>query len=117
MAAAYNSVPIGIGVAGERYVESLLEANHTCHRIHRRRVHADLAVPIDGHEAEGWIDDVVHDLHVESVALADSVPISHAGAAQWIDANANLTLADCLKMSHPGKLGTIGIAVRLGQHG
>src|SRR5437773_10999853 len=82
MAAAYNSVPIGIGVAGERYVESLLEANHTCHRIHRRRVHADLAVPIDGHEAEGWIDDVVHDLHVESVAVADGVPISHAGAAQ-----------------------------------
>ena len=35
MAAAYNSVPIGIGVAGKGYVKSLLEADHARHRIDR----------------------------------------------------------------------------------
>src|SRR5439155_26074663 len=111
MAAAYNSVPIGIGVAGKGYVKSLLEADHARHRIHRRRVHAYLAVPIDRHEAERRIDDVIHDLQIESVALADGIPVSHASAAQRIHADPNLALADCLQIDHRGQIAHVGIEV------
>src|SRR5262245_24242102 len=114
MTAAYNSVPIGIGVAGKGYIESILEADHAGHRIHRRRVHPDLAVPIDGHEAEGRIDGVVHDLHIESVAVANGIPVSHAGAAQRIHTDANLALANCLKIDHRGKITHIGFEVLMG---
>src|SRR5215471_11742100 len=104
MAAAHNSVSIGIGVAGKSDVESLFEADHACHRIYRRRVHPDLAVPIDGHEAEGWIDGVIHDFQIESVAVADGVPVSNARAAQRIDTDANIAFANCLKIDHRGKI-------------
>src|SRR5512136_558233 len=117
MAAAYNSVPVGIGVAGKGYVETLLQADHACHRIHRRRVHTDLAVPIDRHEAEGRIDGVVHNLQIESVALANRIPVRHAGAAQWIHTDANLGLADNLQIDHRGKIANIGIEVRMGMYG
>src|SRR5512135_1327752 len=116
MAAAYNSVSVGIRVAGKGYVETLLEADHACHRIHRRRVHADLAVPIDGHEAEGGIDGVVHDLQIESIAVANSIPVSHAGAAQRIHTDANLALANDLQIDYRGKITHIGIEVRMGMY-
>src|SRR5882672_4239391 len=117
MASAYNSVPIGIGVAGKGYVESLLEADHACHRIHRRRIHSDLAVPIDRHEAEGRINGVVHDLQIESVAVANGIPVSHAGATQRIHTDAYLALANCLKIDHRGKIAHIGIEVLMGMYG
>ena len=34
VAPTYNSVPIGIGVARESYVESFLEIDHPCHSVH-----------------------------------------------------------------------------------
>src|SRR4029450_1437668 len=117
MAAAHDSVPIGIGIAGKGYVESLLEVDHACHRIHRRRVHPDLAVPIDCHEAESTSDDVVHDLQIESVAVANGIPVSHAGAAQRIHADVNLAGADCLQVDHRGKIAHIGIEVLMGMYG
>src|SRR5260370_19370845 len=111
MAVAYYSVPIGIGVARKGHVESLLEADHTCHRIDRRRVRPDLAVPIDCHEAERRIDDVVHNLQIESVTVANGIPVSHARTAQRIHTDANFTLADYLKIDHRGKIIHIGIEV------
>src|SRR5208282_4692622 len=34
------------------------------------------------------------------VAIADSIPIGHAGAAQWIDADTNIAVLDCLQVDH-----------------
>ena len=87
LAVADDAVAIGIGVARKGNVEPILEADHPRHGVRRRRVHADLAVPVDGHEAEGRVDRVIDDLEVQAVAIADSIPIGHAGAAQWIDAD------------------------------
>src|SRR5258705_7231299 len=117
MAAAYNSVPIGVGVARKGHVESLLETDHACHCISRRRVHPDLAVPIDRHEVKRRIDDVVHDLQIESVALGNRIPVSHARAAQWIHTEANFALADYLKIDHRVKIIYIGIEVLIRMYG
>ena len=59
------------------------------HRVRRRRIHADAAVPVERHEAEGRIDLVADDRQVEPVALGDARPVVHAGAAQRIDAHAD----------------------------
>src|SRR5262245_7474851 len=117
MAVAHDSVPIGIGVAGKGYVKSFLEADHACHRIHRRRVHPDLAVPIHCHKPESRIDNVVHNLQIEFVAIADGIIVSHARTAQWIHSDANLALPDCLQVDHRGKIAHIRIEILMGMYG
>src|SRR5262245_26797824 len=113
MAAAYDAVTISVRVAGKSYVESVFEIDHSCHRINRRRIHPDLAVPIDRHEAKGRIDGVIHNLQIESVAVTDGIPVSHAGAAQRIDTDANFALADRLKIDHRRQIAYIRIEVRM----
>src|SRR5262245_41253174 len=116
MATAYNAVPIGIRVTGESYVESVLQVDHPRHGVQRRRIHSDLTVPIDCHEAEGRIDDVVHYLQVESVVFADSLPVSHAGPTQRIDTEAKFALADCFKIDHRRQIADIRIKVLKGMY-
>src|SRR6516165_7968354 len=60
---------------------------------------------------------MVHDLQIESVAIADGIPVSHAGTTQRIHADANLALADCLQIDHRGKIAHIGIEVLMGMYG
>src|SRR5215469_15865200 len=59
MTVADYSVPIGVGITREGNIEAVFEADHARHRIHRGRVHSDLAVPIDGHEPKGRVDSMI----------------------------------------------------------
>src|SRR5215831_21213393 len=117
MAAAHDSVPICIGVTGKRDVESLPESDHSRHRIDGRRIHTDLTIPVDAHEAEGRIDEVIHDLETESVAVADGIPVGYAGAAQRIHTDTNLALADGLEIDDRREISHIGLEVRMGMRG
>src|SRR5262249_24238124 len=117
MAAAHDSVPICIGVAGKGDVESLPESDHSRHRIHRRSIHADLTIPVDAHEAEGRIDEVIHDLEVESVAVPDGIPVGYAGAAQRIHPDTNLALANGLEIDDRLEISHVGLEVRMGMRG
>ena len=67
-----DAVAVGVGVVAERDVEAVLQRDQARHRVRRRAVHADLAVVVDGHEAERRIDGAVHDGQVEPVALGDA---------------------------------------------
>src|SRR5262245_57305042 len=116
VAPTYNSVPIGIGVAGKSYVESFLEIDHSCHSVSGRRIHSDLAVPINRHEAEGRIYDLVHNFQVEPIPIADSLPVSHARATQGIYTDANLALTDCLKIDHRREIVDIIVEVLKGMY-
>ena len=60
---------------------------------------------------------MVHDLQVESVAIADGIPVSHARAAQRIYADANFALADCLKVDDRRKIIHIRIEVLVRMYG
>ena len=49
-APGHDAVAVGVGVVGEGEVEAVAEADEARHGVRRRRVHPDLAVPVDGHE-------------------------------------------------------------------
>ena len=83
-----DPVPVMVGIAGEGDLELVLQADQPLHRIRRGGVHADLAVPIDRHEAEGRIDGLVDDRQVQPVALGNRRPVVDAGAAERIDPQA-----------------------------
>ena len=51
-AARHDAVPVGVGVVAEGDVEAVLETDQGRHRVRRRAVHANLAVPVQRHEAE-----------------------------------------------------------------
>ena len=63
--ARHDAVPVGVGVVGKGDIEFVAHPDQPRHRIGRRAVHPDLAVPIDRHEAKRRIDRVVHDGRVE----------------------------------------------------
>ena len=59
-----NAVPVGVWIVGESHVILVLEVHETRHRIGTRRIHSYLAVVIDRHEREGWVDCWVRDDNV-----------------------------------------------------
>ena len=75
---------------GMANVEAIAHLYKSCHRVGRRAIHANLAVPIDPHEAKGRIDGVVDDGAVELIAIDDRSPVMHARAAQRIDADLHI---------------------------
>src|SRR5262249_21346551 len=52
--------------------------------------HADAAVPVQGHEAEGRVDGFVDYGQVEAIAFCDRRPVVDTRAAKRIDAEADL---------------------------
>ena len=63
-AARHDAVAVVIGVAGKGHVESSFKPDQRSHRIRRRTVHADLAIPIDAHEAERRVDFRIDDFEI-----------------------------------------------------
>ena len=93
-AARHDAVPVGVGVVAEGDVEAVLEPDQLRHGVGRRAVHADLAVPVQRHEAERRIHRVVHDLHVDPETFGDRRPERYARSAERIDADLELRVAD-----------------------
>ena len=77
---------IVIRVIGEGQVKLVTQRQQARHRALGGAVHADCAVFIEVHKAEGLIDVVVNDGQVEIVMLSDTLPVFDTGAAQRIDA-------------------------------
>jgi len=80
-----DTVAVGVGIGGEHDAKPILEANEPGHGIRARRVHADLAVMVDGHEGEARVDDRIDDGDVESIEGIDGLPVVSGGAAERVD--------------------------------
>ena len=90
-----DAVPVGVGVVAGEDVEARLRARApTPSRDGRRRVHADLAVPVERHERPRRVDARVHDGEVEAVAVADRRPVVHGCPAQRVGADADAAALD-----------------------
>ena len=79
-----DAMAVRVGVVAERQVEPVAQLHEAGHRVRARRVHPDLAVPVERHEPERRVDGVVGDREVEPVALADHAPVRDGGTAHRI---------------------------------
>ena len=104
-----DTVAVMVGVAGETDVEAIPQGDEPLHGVRRRRIHADLPVPIDAHEAEGGIDLAADDRQVEPIALGDRAPVVYAGAAERVDTEVQAAAADRLEVDHVGKVADVGV--------
>ena len=84
-AARHNAMAVMIRIAGERHVEAILQRDQRRHRVRGGTVHADLAVPIERHEAERGIDIRIDYFKIQAVLFGDARPVGDAGAPQRID--------------------------------
>src|SRR5208283_4644654 len=109
--ARYDAVPIGVGIASEGDIEAILEADQALHRVGRGWVHANLAVPIDRHEAERRIDDIVHDRKIQSIALGNRTPIVNFGATKRIHAHFQIRAANRIHVEHAAEIAYVRIEI------
>ena len=63
------------------------------------------------HEAEGRIDGLVDDREVQPVALGDRLPVVDPGAAERIDAHADLRAANGVHVDHVGEIADVSVEV------
>ncbi len=103
-----DPVAVGVGVVGEGDVELAGQVAQPGHRVGRRAVHADLAVPVARDEAEGRVDLVVGDGQVQAVALGDGGPVGDARAAERVDAQAQAAVADHGEVDDGGQVVDVG---------
>src|SRR5262245_40742667 len=52
----HDTVAIRVGIVGKGDLETILQSHEPGHRVRARRIHANLAVVIHGHEGERGID-------------------------------------------------------------
>ena len=107
-----------VGVAGNRYVELVLQRNQSLHGILRRRVHTNSAVPIECHETKGRIYGVVDHFKIQTIALCNRFPIVDACASKRIDSQRyprapnGVHIDDIVQVIHIGN--QIIVSVRFG---
>ena len=99
---------IVIGVAGEGDIVAVLEADQPPHRVSRRRIHANAAIPVQSHEAERRVHHLADRGQIELVALGDPGPVMNAGAAQRIRAHANAGDPNGIEIDHAAKIVDVG---------
>ena len=106
-----DPMPIVIGIAGEGDVEAVPQADQPLHRIGRRRVHPDAAVPIHRHEPERLIHHVAHDRQIEMIAVRDGSPIVDAGPAERVHAQAQPRALDRLHIDDISQIADVRVEI------
>ena len=89
-----NPVTVVIRVIGKCQIELIAQRQQARHRTFRGAVHADGAVFIEVHKAEGLVHLVVHNGQIELVVLANALPVFDTGPAQRIDAQRQARFLD-----------------------
>ncbi len=102
-----DAVPVGVGIVGEGDIELVAHADQPRHRIGRRAVHPDLAVPIGCHEPERRVHGITNDGRGDAVSLDDGLPEMHSRAAQGIDPDLHPRSADRFHVDDVGKVGHV----------
>ncbi len=85
-ALCHDSMPVMVCIAGEGDIKFILQGDQGLHRVLGRWIHANPAIPVEGHEAERRIDNIIHNFKIQTIALGNRFPVMHAGPAKRIDA-------------------------------
>ncbi len=105
---AEYAVAVVIRIAGERHVETVAQPDQPRHGVRRGAIHADLPVPVHGHETERRIDLLVDDRQAQPVALRDARPVRHSRAAERIHTERKVRRAHGLHVDHPPQVAHVG---------
>ena len=89
-----DAVPVGVRVVAGRDGVLVLAGDQRRHRGGRRAVHPDLAVPVQGHEPPGGVDQGVHHRQVEAVPVCDLAPVADRRPAERVGADPHAGLPD-----------------------
>ena len=89
-----DTVPVVIRIRSKREVELVFQTDKPLHGIRRRRIRANLPIPIHSHEAKRGINGFIHDREVEAILLSNSWPIVDACPAKGVDTKPDLRLVD-----------------------
>ena len=113
-----DAVAVGVGVVPGGDVVGGLALGVGRHRRAQRghgvgggAVHADLAVPVQGHEVPGRVHLGIDHRELQAVALTDRTPVVHRGAAQRVGPDAHAGLADRLEVDDALQVGDVGLQV------
>ena len=87
-APGHDAVPVMISVTRHGHIKLVFQIDQGLHGVLGGRIHADLAIPVQSHEAEGGIDLIIDQRKIQAVALRDRRPVVHAGPAQRVHAEA-----------------------------
>ena len=107
----HDSVTVRVSVVSGRNVVGSISVLVRSHRIAKRShcigrgaIHADLSIPVQGHEGPCGVNLGVHNGELKTVALCDRSPVVHRCAAQWIGADAHAGLANRIDIDDLVKL-------------
>ena len=81
--------------------------DQTLHRVRGARIHADLAIMVDGHEAPGRVDLRTHHVDGQVVLLVHQRPVVDRSAAERVDAQAYAGGADHVEVDDVLQIGHI----------
>ena len=109
-----DAVAVGVGVIAGGDVVLVLLGHQAGHGAGRAAVHADLAVPVQRHEAPGGIHQRVDDGEVQLVAFGNGTPVIDRGTAQRIGADAHAGAADGVQVQHVGQIVHVGAQIVIG---
>ena len=112
-----DAVAVVIRVAGESHVETLFQTDQTLHRMARRWVHANLTIPVDGHETESRIDLFVDHFQIQTIVLGNRRPIAHPCSAQRIHAQTQFGVTNGVEVDHVDQVGDVGVEVIMAVRG
>src|SRR5579862_6239980 len=102
------AVAVVIRIAGKRNIKLISQADESLHGIWRRRIHANLSVPIDTHEAKRRINGFVDDCEVEPVLLGNPWPIIDACASEGIHSKPNVCIVNGIQVDDTTEILDIG---------
>ena len=103
-ARSHDPVPVRVGVVADRHLEPVLEPDEARHRVGGRAVHADLPVPVEGHEGERAVHPLVDHRQVEPMALRDPSPVGDAGSAQGVRPDPHPRFPDRVEIHDRGQV-------------
>ena len=112
-----DAVAVVIGIAGKRNVEFVFQSDQALHGVGRGGIHANFAVPIHGHESKRGIDGFVHNRQIEAVPLGNHRPVINARAAERVDAERDLGIANRRHIDDAFEIADIGVQVVVSMRG
>ena len=107
------TVGVRIGAADQVVLvpSAVVEGVHkTLHGVRGARIHADLAIMVDGHEAPGRIDLRAHHVDGQVELLVHQRPVVDGSAAERVDAQAHAGGTDHIEVDDVLQIGDIVLA-------